>query len=107
MIKIAVVAPYPASAVLPDKDLKVRFRRPEKKYQHPAPWVLNLCRELSRRRDVEVEVFTHSRAVVRVKKAEKDGVHYTFVPKHEPIRFDPYHGYLRGTGQYYSITNQC
>ena len=94
MIKVAVVAPYPASAVLPDKDLKVRFRRPEKKKQHPAPWVLTLCRELSRRRDVEVEVFTHSRAVARIQKAEKEGVHYTFVPKYEPARFDPYHAYL-------------
>jgi glycosyltransferase involved in cell wall biosynthesis len=94
MIKIAIVAPYPASAVLPDKDLKVRFRSPEKKNQHPAPWVLNLCRELSRRRDVEVEVFTHSRAVARIQKAEKEGVHYTFVPKYEPARFDPYHAYL-------------
>jgi glycosyltransferase involved in cell wall biosynthesis len=94
MIKVAVVAPYPASAVLPDKDLKVRFRSPEKKKQHPAPWVLNLCRELSRRRDVEVEVFTHSRAVARIQKAEKEGVHYTFVPKYEPARFDPYHAYL-------------
>ncbi len=94
MIKVAVLAPYPASAVLPDKYLKVRFRSPEKKKQHPAPWVVNLCRELSRRRDIEVEVFTHSRAVARIQKAEKDGVHYTFVPKYEPIRFDPYHGYL-------------
>lgn len=94
MIKVAVVAPYPASAVLPDKDLKVRFRRPEKKKQHPAPWVWTLCRELSRRRDVKVEVFTHSRAVARIQKAEKEGVHYTFVPKYEPARFDPYHAYL-------------
>ena len=94
MIKVAVVAPYPASAVLPDKDLKVRFRRPEKKKQHPAPWVRTLCRELSRRRDVGVEVFTHSRAVARIHRAEKEGVHYTFVPKYEPLRFDPYHGYL-------------
>jgi UDP:flavonoid glycosyltransferase YjiC (YdhE family) len=94
MIKVAVVAPYPASAVLPDKDLKVRFRRPEKKKQHPAPWVWTLCRELSRRRDVEVEVFTHSRAVDRIQKAEKEGVHYTFVPKYEPSRCDPYHAYL-------------
>jgi hypothetical protein len=100
MIKVAVVAPYPASAVLPDKDLKVRFRRPEKKKQHPAPWVRSLCRELSQRWDVEVEVFTHSRAVARIQKAEKEGVHHTFVPKHEPIRSDPYHAYLPALVQF-------
>jgi hypothetical protein len=95
MMKVAVVAPYPAAAVLRDKDLKLRFsRRPEKKKQHPAPWVQALCRELSRRRDVSVEVFTHTRAVRRIRRIRKEGVHYTFVPKYEPNRSDPYHGYL-------------
>ena len=100
MIKVAVVAPYPAAAVLPDKYLKRKFRHPDRKKQHAAPWVRTLCRELNQRKGVEAEVFTHSRAVAYVLRAEKEGVRYTFVPKFEPSRCDPYHGFLPALVQF-------
>jgi len=93
MIKVAIVAPYPAAVVLAEECLKARLREVAKE-QHPAPWVRALCRELSKKTGMEVEVFSHSRHIIRTHKAEKEGVKYTFVPKYEPLRCNPYHFYL-------------
>ncbi len=93
MIKVAIVAPYPAAAVLPEERIKRRVRHLSGK-QHPAPWVNALCRELGIRKDVELRVFAHSRVISRVQHAEKDGVSFTFIPKYEPGRSDPYHLHL-------------
>jgi glycosyltransferase involved in cell wall biosynthesis len=94
MIKVAVVAPYPAHVVLSDEMLKPRFRTEGKKKKHPAPWVRALCRELSRHEDIQLRVFSHSRSVAHVVQGDKEGVHYTFVPKYESVKSDPYHLYL-------------
>lgn len=94
MIKVAVVAPYPAHVVLSDEMLKPRFRTEGKKKQHPAPWVRALCKELSRHEDIQLRVFSHSRAVAHVAQGGKEGVHYTFIPKYESKKTDPYHLYL-------------
>ena len=94
MIKVAVVAPYQAHLVLSDEMLKPRFRTVGKKKRHPAPWVRALCRELSRHEDIQLRVFSHSRAVAHIAHGEKEGIHYTFVPKYEPEQSDPYHLYL-------------
>ena len=94
MIKVAVVAPYPAHIVLSDEVLKPRFRTEGRKKKHPAPWVRALCKELSRREDIQLRVFSHSRSVAHVAEGEKEGVYYTFVPKYEPEKSDPYHFYL-------------
>jgi glycosyltransferase involved in cell wall biosynthesis len=93
MIKIAFIAPYPAAAALPDQYLKARVRRAAKQ-QHPAPWVRSLCRELAQRKGIKLEVFSHSRSITRLHRAQKDGIHYTFVPKYEPGRLDPYHFHI-------------
>jgi glycosyltransferase involved in cell wall biosynthesis len=53
-----------------------------------------LCLELGAREDVELRVFAHSRLISRVQHAEKEGVSFTFVPKYEPGRSDPYHLHL-------------
>jgi glycosyltransferase involved in cell wall biosynthesis len=93
MKKIAIIAPYPADSVLPDKLLKSRVLQTSK-LKHPAPWVRALCRELSVKSGIELEVFSHSRDVTQIHRAEKEGIKYTFIPKYESMRFDPFHFYL-------------
>lgn len=94
MIKVAVVAPTPAHLVLSDEVLKTRFRTEGRKKLHPVPWVRTLSRELSRHEDIQLRIFSHSRFVAHVAQGYKEGVHYTFVPKYESKKFDPYHLYL-------------
>lgn len=93
MIKVAIIAPYPASSVLSDEYLKARVRD-KAKQQHPAPWVRSLCRELSSINGIEIRVFTHSRHISKIYSSNKEGVNYTFIPKYESARFDPYHLYF-------------
>ncbi|MBC8478034.1 MAG: glycosyltransferase family 4 protein [Candidatus Delongbacteria bacterium] len=89
MIKIAIVAPYPAAAVLPAECIKPRQLQASRQ-QHPAPWVHALCRELSARGDIELRLFAHSRVISRVQRVEREGIRFTFIPKYEPGRVDPY-----------------
>ncbi len=91
-LRIAFIAPYPASAVLPPEVIKPKYRYGE----HPATWVKTLSEGLTRLPNVTVAVFIHSRAVNRTHHAEVNGVNYTFIPKYEPIRSDPFHGYWPG-----------
>lgn len=87
-IKIALIAPYPAQAVLRPEQIKVaHLNRP----QHPAPWVRALTRAYAKREDITFRVFCHSRAVKCVQHGEQDGVPYTFIPKYEPARLGCYH----------------
>lgn len=91
-MKVAFIAPYPASAVLLPSAVKPKYRDRE----HPAPWVLALAGALARRGDTHVRVFVDSRAVRRREAVSSAGVEYVFLKKWEPIRSDPYHGYLPG-----------
>jgi len=92
MIRIAFIAPYPASAVLPAEAIRSKYLNGE----HPATWVRTLSEALCRRSDVELRVFIDSRAVTRTHRVKSGGIDYTFVPKIEPIRTDPLHGYRPG-----------
>jgi|GEM_PF-1840638 len=93
VIKVAIVAPYPAGNVLPAKLLKKRTRVQAKK-QHPAPWVMGLCKELNSRKNIDLEIFSHSRHIAGTYKVKHENIKYTFVPKFEPVRSDPYHLFL-------------
>lgn len=92
-IKVALVTFYPAIAVLREKDVKPAYRSKE----HPAPWVNALSRGLAGSSDVELHVFVHSRAVTKVCRGTVNGVNFTFIPKREPLRSDPFHFYYPGT----------
>ncbi|HMP89038.1 MAG TPA: glycosyltransferase [Kiritimatiellia bacterium] len=92
MLRIAFIAPYPPSAVLPSELIKPKYRSGE----HPATWVRTLSEALIRHDEVELRVFSDNRGVTRTHRVISNGVDYTFVPKIEPIRTDPIHGYLPG-----------
>lgn len=87
-IKIALVAPYPAQFVLDEKKIKPAYRN---RLGHPASWVRSLTTSLAKRDDVEIKVFTHSRAVSSVQEGEENGVRYIVIPKYEPARIGSYH----------------
>ncbi|MCS6771921.1 MAG: glycosyltransferase family 4 protein, partial [Kiritimatiellae bacterium] len=86
-----MIAPYPASALLPLAELRPRYHT-----EHPAPWVRALATALARSGQVNVRVLVDSRAVTRRHEVRADEVTYVFVPKREPIRTDPLHGYIPG-----------
>jgi glycosyltransferase involved in cell wall biosynthesis len=92
-LKIAFIAQLPASSILPMQFIKKRVQHLAMQ-KHPAPWVQNLALELKKIKNVEIEVFSHSRSVHKTYKAKINGVGYNFVPKYEPVRSDPYHLYL-------------
>lgn len=92
-LRIAMLAPYPARAVLAPDRIKPRYRNRE----HAAPWIRSLCGSLSERSEVVVQVFVHSRAVTHPCETEDaQGFPIVFVPKREPIRTDPFHGFWPG-----------
>ena len=90
-IKIAMVAPYPAQAVLRPEQIKPKYREHQ---SHPAPWVRSLTTALAKRNDVEFHVFTHSRAVSSICCGEENGVGYTVIPQYEPGRIGCWHLHL-------------
>ena len=94
-IRIAFIAPYPASALLPEDAVKPKYRHAE----HPATWVRLLAEHIGEMKGVELRVFVDSRAVTTTHQASLCGVPFVYVPKQEPIRSDPYHlftpSYLR------------
>ncbi|HMP76423.1 MAG TPA: glycosyltransferase [Kiritimatiellia bacterium] len=90
-LRVAFVAPYPAAALLPGDAVKPKYAT-----EHPATWVRTLGEALVRLPGIALRVIADSRAVTRIHHAEQHGVHYTFVPKREPIRTDPLHGYRPG-----------
>ena len=92
MMRVAIVATYPAGAVLPPDQIKARFRGRE----HASSWVRALCLALRDRGRVECRVFAHSRAVNRTRAAECEGIQFEFIPKVELRRTDPLHFYLPG-----------
>lgn len=92
-LRIAMLAPYPATATLVPDQIKPRYRNRE----HAAPWIRSLCGSLSERSEVVVQVFVHSRAVTHPCETEDaQGFPIVFVPKREPIRTDPFHGFWPG-----------
>ena len=92
LLKVAILAPYPASAVLSPPAVKPKYWG----VGHPAPWVKVLAEALARRGDVDLRVYVDSRAVRRRETAERAGVDYIFLNKWEPIRSDSYHFFLPG-----------
>jgi len=100
IIKSAIIAPYPAAAVLDEKLIKKRCLK-DAKLKHPAAWVQALCRALNSNNKVKIEVFSHSGDINRIHRSEKDGIKYTFVPKYEPRRCDPYHLFLPAMLQFF------
>lgn len=89
-LRVAFIAPYPASAVVPPDRIKPKYRDTE----HPATWVRTLSEALVARRDTVLRVYVDSRAVTQPYEARINDVVYIFVPKREPIRSDPYHAYV-------------
>lgn len=90
-MKIALIAPYPAVALISPSELKQKYR-----VEHPAPWVRCLAIALATQPSTNVRVLSDSRAVYRRHEIFADGVIFTFLPKKEPIRSDPFHGYIPG-----------
>jgi glycosyltransferase involved in cell wall biosynthesis len=97
-MRIAFLAHYPAASLLPDSAIKPKYRGTE----HSAPWVRLLAEALSTMPDTTVHVFSDSRAVTRRQSAIRNHVHYTFLPKWEPIRSDPFHLFLPAVCRYRS-----
>lgn len=93
-LRIAFIAPYPAAALLPPEAVKAKYA-----VEHPATWVRALARGMTRRDDVELRVISDSRAVTRRHEVEREGATYIFLPKREPIRSDPLHGYRPGAAR--------
>lgn len=91
-LRVAFVAPFPASAVLAPQHVKPKYQNRE----HPAPWVGLLAEALARRGDTIVHVFVDSRAVTQLHHASWRGAHVTLTPKVEPLRSDPLHLFLPG-----------
>jgi glycosyltransferase involved in cell wall biosynthesis len=89
-LRLAMFAPYPASAVLPENWIVKKYRSAE----HPASWIQNLCRELATRDDLQIRVYCHTRAVRRRYETRQERLEFVFLPKVEPARFDPLYLYL-------------
>ncbi len=90
-IRIALVASYPAQSVLSADLIKPGHRtRPT----HPLSWVRSLAAGLRQFDDLEIRVFTYSRAVWRTCAGEENGVPFTVVPQYEPARLKCFHLYL-------------
>ena len=90
-VRVALVAACDAKAVLRPSELKARFR--DRAY-HPTPWLRSLAQALAERDDVECHIFSHSRAVSRVRHGSFDGVPCTVIPQYEPVRMAPWHGHM-------------
>jgi glycosyltransferase involved in cell wall biosynthesis len=93
ILRIAMIAPYPASAVLPPELIRPKSRRGE----HAAPWIRALCPALARRDDIILRVFVDSRAVLAPHAGREKGVDYFFVHKYETGLTDPFHFYWPAT----------
>lgn len=91
-LRIALIAPFPAAAVLPPDAIKPKYLHRE----HPAPWVGLLTEALARRDDTLVRVFVDSRAITAPHQAEWRGATFSFTAKAEPLRSDPLHLFLPG-----------
>lgn len=87
-IRIALVAPYPAQMVLPSHQIKPRYRT---QAAHPASWVRSLSAGLDQFDDLEIQVFTYSRAVWRTCFGSENGVPFTVVPQYDPARLKCFH----------------
>jgi glycosyltransferase involved in cell wall biosynthesis len=98
-IKVAMIAPFPAASVLKEEYIKRKVRK-KAKLQHPAPWVKALCNELVGNDNIDLEIFSHSRHILRTHCAIKEGIKFTFFPKYEPLRSDPYHFHLPAIAQF-------
>ena len=102
-MKVALLAPYPASAVLNESRIKKTHRgRPV----HPAPWVRSLTTALAKRGDVEFCVFAHSRAVSRVEYGEENGVRFIFIPQYEPGKIGCLHGHFPARIQFRKVLKE-
>lgn len=93
-LRIAFIAPYPATALLPPEAVKAKYL-----VEHPATWVRALACGMTRRDDVELRVICDSRAVTRRHELRSEGATYIFLPKREPIRTDPLHDYRPGAAR--------
>ena len=82
IIRIAITAPYPPAYVLPEDFIRKRTLW-NAKLQHPAPWVRAICIALSKKQNVKLAVFSHSRDIKKTHCAIKDGINYTFISKYE------------------------
>jgi glycosyltransferase involved in cell wall biosynthesis len=89
-LRLAMFAPYPASAVLPENWIVKKYRSAE----HAASWIQNLCRELATRDDLQIRVYVHTRAVRRRYEMRQERLEFVFLPKVEPARFDPFYLYI-------------
>lgn len=101
-LRIAFIAPYPAAALLPPSAVKPKYRS-----EHPATWVRTLAGALSRRDDVDIRILTDSRAVTRRYEVQDGRATYIFLPKREPIRSDPIHGYRPGAARIRKELTRC
>ena len=89
-MKLALIANYPADAVVPSSLVKPRYRVKE----HPSSWVRGSCAVLARMHGVETQLFVLSRAVTIRHDGEVAGVPATFIPRRLPLRSAPYHAYV-------------
>jgi glycosyltransferase involved in cell wall biosynthesis len=83
-MKIAMIAPYPANAVLPPEYIRPKYRQAA----HPASWVRSLCSALSRRADIEIRVFSIGRDVLHHRVVQQDGFEVEYIPQRSPARLD-------------------
>ncbi len=90
-MRLAYIAPLPASHILPALDLKPKFRNQK---QHPATWVQVISEAIASAPDVEVNVVAHTRATYRMRSVCRNGVQCYFVPKFEPGHLDSLTGYF-------------
>lgn len=89
VLRVAILAPYPAGALLPPDVVRPKYRQ-----EHPSSWIRSLCMGLKNLPGIEFRVFVDSRAVTRRHEARDSGIDFTFMPKIEPTRFDPWHLYV-------------
>ena len=88
-MRIAMIAPYPANAVLKPEDVRPKYR----KNAHPSSWVRSLCSGLSRRPDIEIRVFSIGRDVLHHQIVRQDGFEVEHIPQRPLARFDWCNGY--------------
>lgn len=85
-MKILWFAPYPTSALKP---LPVRY--PPSRFEHPAPWVVNLTNAIVRNYpDIELHVATINANVSRSFTMQKDGVFHHVCKSHYRLPFSRY-----------------
>jgi glycosyltransferase involved in cell wall biosynthesis len=73
-LKVAILTPFYASAVLSEKEIQERGLR----IQHPHPWISNLATALDRR-GLDVHVVTMNTEFKQDVKIQKEGVCYNFL----------------------------